>query len=80
MKKKIPKHGIITMILLAVFVFSLTKVAHASGGTKDIINTVCCNQGALTGYANDCRTGSGDCVDHFCGDPGSTELPTTICP
>ncbi|OQY91917.1 MAG: hypothetical protein B6D37_15695 [Sphingobacteriales bacterium UTBCD1] len=80
MKKKFIKHGMMIFILSAGLVISFAKIAHASEQVRVIENTICCNNGAITGYSNDCTAGGGSCVDHFCGDPGSTELPTTICP
>ncbi len=79
MKKKTLKHGIVTLTLLTGLVFSFAQVAHANPPVKFIVSTVCCNNGAFTGYSNDCDAGDGSCVNHSCGDPGSTEYPRQVC-
>lgn len=69
------KMALIATTLSVSLVAGLFKnsVAQPPAQPKGVIeNTKCCKGGELTGYRNDCSTGTGTCTDHQCL-PGETE-------
>lgn len=56
------------MLATGMFFATSTKadMGDAEGAGKKIVLTGCYLNGTLVGYANDCDSGSGQCVDTTC--------------
>ena len=65
MKRKILAAGVAIVTITSVL-FSPNKSTARTKEAKLIEQTYCCIGGALSGNSNNCKEGTGNCVDHFC--------------
>jgi hypothetical protein len=71
---------ILYTIALATLILTGSFKAFATEDKKQIVDTICCRNGTLVGYANDCvASTSGNCVDHSCK-TGASEETAIYCP
>ena len=72
-EKKIWKHAMLVAVLVVGTTLTFKKGVSAPLVLGVIEQTTCCEGAYFRGYSNDCKSGEGNCIDHFCN-PGETEL------